>query len=190
MREKRGSIWKYLEEPNTAICITTNASVTKSGEAVMGAGVARQAKERFPEIPKRLGLFLTMNAERFGVENETQWNIPYLIWHEPMIFSFPTKPSRVRSTPDNDHVMERYRDVPPDVWLPGWQALSDLSTITRSAERLAHIVQGTNLEQVVLPQPGCGFGGLGWFLVRETIGPILDDRFLVLAYTRRKRDED
>lgn len=187
MREQRGSIWTYLEEEGTAICVTTNGCVTRAGEAVMGAGVAKQAKENFPEIPERLGLFLTMNAERFGKDHEELWNIPYLVWHEPMIFSFPTKPAKVRSTPDNDHVLERYRDVIPDAWIPGWKALSNIDIIKRSAERLAHIVRSCNdIEQVVLPQPGCGMGELDWFDVREVLQPILDDRFLVLFYNRRK----
>lgn len=187
MREKRGSIWTYLEEINTAICIPTNGSLTRSGEAVMGAGVAKQAKERFPEVPKRLGLFLSMNAERFGKTDEELWNIPYLIWHEPMIFSFPTKPSKVRSTPDNDHILKIYRDVPPDIWIPGWKAQSNVKIIKRSAERLARVIQDCDdIEQVVLPQPGCGLGELSWFEVREILQPILDDRFLVLFYNRRK----
>jgi hypothetical protein len=57
MKETTGNIWDYLG--NAIICITTNGHLTKKGEAVLGRGCARQAQERFPDLPARLGVLLS-----------------------------------------------------------------------------------------------------------------------------------
>lgn len=56
MRETTGNIWDYLGK--AIIVITTNGMVTAKGEAVCGRGVARQARQRFPELTRRLGQLL------------------------------------------------------------------------------------------------------------------------------------
>lgn len=58
MREIIGNIWDYHDNGNW-IVITTNGTVKKNGEAVMGRGIAKQAVERFPELPFRLGRMIT-----------------------------------------------------------------------------------------------------------------------------------
>ena len=45
MKEVTGNIWDY---PADIVCITTNGSTTRNGSAVMGKGIALQAKERYP----------------------------------------------------------------------------------------------------------------------------------------------
>jgi len=58
MKEITGNIW---EQKCDWLCITTNGIVKNSGnsylngEAVMGAGIAKQAKERYPDLPLKLG---------------------------------------------------------------------------------------------------------------------------------------
>lgn len=47
-----GDFWEY---PADWRCITTNGTVTKAGENVMGGGVALEAKQRYPELPAELG---------------------------------------------------------------------------------------------------------------------------------------
>lgn len=54
MKEIKGNIWDYYGKGHW-IVITTNGTVKRNGEAVMGRGVALQAKQRFPDLPKRLG---------------------------------------------------------------------------------------------------------------------------------------
>lgn len=49
MKETFGNIWE-LAKPYDGIVITTNGYVNKRGEAVMGKGIAYQAKQREPEI--------------------------------------------------------------------------------------------------------------------------------------------
>lgn len=55
MKSVLGNIWDYHKKGNW-IVITTNGYVKKDGLAVMGRGVALEAKNRFPELPKILGL--------------------------------------------------------------------------------------------------------------------------------------
>ena len=57
MKEIRGNIWDFHKKGHW-IVITTNGTVKSNGEAVMGRGVALQAKQRFPKLPGQLGKFL------------------------------------------------------------------------------------------------------------------------------------
>ncbi len=52
MRFKYGDIWKTK---GVAKVITTNGYIKKDGSLVMGAGIARQAKDKFPGIEYELG---------------------------------------------------------------------------------------------------------------------------------------
>jgi hypothetical protein len=54
LREVLGDIWNYHEEGHW-IVITTNGTVKKNGEAVMGRGIAKQAVKKFLSLPKQLG---------------------------------------------------------------------------------------------------------------------------------------
>jgi hypothetical protein len=56
MREISGNIWDHLG--TATVAITTNGLVTKTGRAVFGRGCAGQAKERYPDLPERLGRLL------------------------------------------------------------------------------------------------------------------------------------
>lgn len=52
MKEAQGDLWTL---PAEFRCITTNGIWSKNtGEAVMGAGVALDAKRRYPDLPRRL----------------------------------------------------------------------------------------------------------------------------------------
>ena len=77
MIEAHGDLWEY---PADVYVITTNGSVKKDGAAVMGRGVALQAKEKFKGIDVNLGHLLSV----WGNEVSP-------IWHNPIILSFPVK---------------------------------------------------------------------------------------------------
>lgn len=72
MKIVTGNIWDY---PADVICITTNGTVKRNGEAVMGRGVALEATKRYPTIAKRLGSML----KGFG-------NVVMLLDEELLIF--------------------------------------------------------------------------------------------------------
>lgn len=75
-----------LNNGKVAICITTNGVVKKDGHAVMGAGIAKQAKDIFSGIDNKLGDYLLkygnrcFNLGKYEVEDTDCY-----------IFSFPTK---------------------------------------------------------------------------------------------------
>lgn len=54
IKEIKGDIWEFWKNGKWII-ITTNGYVKKNGEAVMGRGIALQAKLRHPSLPKELG---------------------------------------------------------------------------------------------------------------------------------------
>lgn len=54
MRQVKDDLWKYHKK-GFYICITTNGAIRKDGACVMGAGIARQAKQRYPDLPFLLG---------------------------------------------------------------------------------------------------------------------------------------
>lgn len=62
MREVTGTdLWRY---PADVIIITTNGTVKKDGCAVMGRGIARQAADRFPTLPRMLGQEIARRGNR------------------------------------------------------------------------------------------------------------------------------
>jgi hypothetical protein len=80
MFEVTGDLWEY--EPADAICITTNGFVKADGCAVMGAGCAREATERMPNVTATLGRMLDASGNK----------VHYLgSWNNRAVLSFPVK---------------------------------------------------------------------------------------------------
>jgi hypothetical protein len=77
-REQYGDIWQ-LYNLNNFIVITTNGFVKKNGEAVMGAGIAYQARNRFSGLAYALGKSISVNG-----------NVPLINVHYRII-TLPTK---------------------------------------------------------------------------------------------------
>ena len=57
LNEIKGDIWERWEYGHW-IVIPTSGSVKRNGEAVMGRGLALQAKQNFPDLAMRLGKYL------------------------------------------------------------------------------------------------------------------------------------
>ena len=51
---ERGDIWSRWNHTHLLL-VTTNSDVKKDGSLVMGAGIARQARDRFPGIERAFG---------------------------------------------------------------------------------------------------------------------------------------
>lgn len=136
-----------------ARCITTNGFVKANGECVMGRGCAREARDRYPDLAGRIGNFIKRFGNHVGVFHVKE------TW---MLLTVPVKP-------------ERGADGKP-----GWACEADLALIERSARELVRCAAG--MEEIVLPRPGSGNGRLKYSEVRDVIGPILDDRFVVIGF--------
>jgi len=54
MKEITGDIWDW-HDAGFWIVVTTNGVIKRDGSCVMGRGIARQAKRRFPRLPFELG---------------------------------------------------------------------------------------------------------------------------------------
>ena len=85
MLEVTGNIWSYLGKADV-ICVTTNGIIRTDGTAVMGRGIALQAKQKFPDIEKLLASQLKTygNTPAFLMNGCISPNIT-------QIWSFPTK---------------------------------------------------------------------------------------------------
>lgn len=82
MIEVYGNLWEY---PADVRVITTNGTVKKNGEAVMGRGCAAEAKARFPHLPKLLGEALKVRGNKVHYFYEPG-NKYYIC-----LFTFPVK---------------------------------------------------------------------------------------------------
>jgi hypothetical protein len=60
MREIQGNIWDY-HTGYIPVVITTNCDINSQGNAIMGKGIALEAKKKFPKLP----LFLAQHIKRF-----------------------------------------------------------------------------------------------------------------------------
>lgn len=60
-------------------------------------------------------------------------------------------------------------------------SLPDPRLIRRSAEELRELVDRTGYPQVLVPRPGCGYGGLNWHEVRPLLADLFDERFQVIS---------
>ena len=150
MIEVVGNLWDF---PADVRVITTNGTVKKNGECVMGRGCALEAKRFQPEIPKLLGHHI----------QETKSNTPFLfpaILKGARLVSFPVKHNWYEKA-DIDLIEVSARI------LTAWANMPDKVGVWNT---------------VVLPRPGCGNGGLRWEDVKPVLEPILDDRFHVITF--------
>lgn len=163
MREVHGDLWPH---PCPIKVITTNGDINAKGAAVMGRGVALQAKTIVPGIEFMLAARIRKHGNHCGiVARQARLDGQTLI-----VISFPVK----------HH----------------WHERANLDLIERSAIELVAGVDRLGFPEIVMPRPGCGNGGLEWETeaakrrtddhppigVKDMIKDILDDRFVVVKY--------
>ena len=66
---KTGDMWTAYTAADIFL-ITTNATITTRGALVMGRGIARQAKERFPGLDTALGTHVQTWKSFFGLPGD------------------------------------------------------------------------------------------------------------------------
>lgn len=146
MLETIGDIWNI---PCDAICIPTNNQLDGRGRAIMGAGLAKQAADKFPGIKESFGLQMLAvpDAKIYIIHKFIHFNKPCLL------LSFQTKYN--------------------------WKNPSNLNLIMASAEDLVDVAVYEEFKTVLLPRVGCGLGVLDWESeVKPILSKILDDRFI------------
>lgn len=139
----RGNLWDY--HPENWCVITTNIGWGARGQAIMGAGVAKQAIMRFPELALWYGAKCQQFGEAIGVE-------PY---RDGLLLLFPTK----SLNPTHPHL--------------SWRSDSTMQRIEQSLANLALNVETLLIlhdSPIYMPPPGCGHGNL----LIEHVYPLLD----------------
>ena len=157
-------IFKLPQGYEDAVCITTNGVVKNNGHAVMGAGIAFEANQRF-KLSKDLGALILENGNQvydLGVRRDKRTGMLM------RIFSFPTKHD--------------------------WAERSDINLIKISAVQLMKHCDSKKVRHCYLPCPGCSNGQLDWETqVRPVLEPILNDKFIIAdknVQTMRTLEED
>lgn len=157
MIEIRGNIWDFHDRGNW-IVITTNGFVKKSGAAVMGRGLALQAANRFPSLPKRLGeSLLRGNTSLIGGVVPSWLNIPH-DFPDLRLISFPVKNF--------------------------WGDIANLELIEHNLPKLSILVRHLEQDQDLKPPVyvtrfGTGNGERNWSEVKPLMEKYLDERFVI-----------
>lgn len=149
MIEVTGDLWEY---PADVRVITTNGTVKKNGECVMGRGCAWEAKQKYPNLASSLGLHIQNKGNCVGIIRTPDAAPP--VKHTWLV-SFPVKHA--------------------------WFQKADPLLIVSSAIELVELADNKSWQRIVIPRPGCGNGKLQWADVRELLKPILDDRFHIIT---------
>lgn len=144
------SIFTFPKE-NEATCVTTNGMRKYNGDAIMGAGIALEANQKY-HVADLLGQYL----EQYGNRVFNLGLHPNLDTGEKFrLFSYPTKYN--------------------------WKENSSLDLIEKSARELMQCCDKFAVQKCYLPPVGCTNGRLNFHKdVEPVLRNILDDRFIVV----------
>ena len=111
MKEIIGDIWDFHKK-GKYIVIPTNGTIKANGEAVMGRGLALQAKLKFPYIPKTVGKYLG-----------TLGTVP-IVFQDIKVLTFPVKYNWFEKAnlalieESCEHLRYMWHDCSEEVYLP------------------------------------------------------------------------
>jgi hypothetical protein len=150
MKEVQGNMFSvgWLKFSDV-ICITTNGTIRDNGANVMGRGVARLAKIKFPSVDFLLGSMIKRNGNIVQIIEALSLEYIYPECNCDKIFctvAFPTKHN--------------------------WWENSDLNLIRTSAKQLFILTKQQCWNNVLLPRPGCESGKRDWI---TEVKPILEE---------------
>ncbi len=162
MLEEFGDFWTIYGD---ARCITTNGSLRYNGDAIMGKGIALQAKQRYPKI--KIEFTLGRLIQKYG-------NHVFYIGNG--LISFPTK--------------HDWKDHESDIGLIKRSANELVSLLNGDIP-----IKNKSNRRILLTRPGCGSGNLNWKDVRHILQTILNsNEFIVInryddrEYTLKLKD--
>jgi hypothetical protein len=177
-----------------AICIPTNGFIKANGAAVMGRGIAKSAANIWPGTSMIVGSILKVwgnhvrclttldpkaNQPALTISTTSRYTLPY------HLVMFPVKPQHEPALSDKSNIILRQRPLfQPGQRVPGFYCTAQLPLIIQSAQELVQLTTMAEWQNVKLPYVGCGNGELEWEQVRNALSPILDDRFIVVAYEK------
>jgi hypothetical protein len=72
MKLAQGDMWSAYDQADLFL-VTTNHVVTRDDKLVMGAGIARQALDRFPDLDKALGKAVLGAGTPYGLLVSPHW---------------------------------------------------------------------------------------------------------------------
>ena len=107
MKEIEGDLWDYYGK--AIVVVTTNGLVSGKGEAVFGHGCARQAKERFPDLARKLGALLAEQGNHVACLDDG-------------IVSFPVEHTPYE-TPDKRLIERSARELASLADSQGWKTI-------------------------------------------------------------------
>lgn len=170
MKTKVDNIWSYIGKADV-LCVTTNGVIQPNGRCVMGAGIARQARDMFVDID----FFLGQHIKHHG-------NTPGIIYttNGTNIYSFPTKHGKVMYDPAMYFMSKPKKPYGPGQLVPGYLIKSDIVLIEQSAKLLNEQVDQNGYKTIVITKPGCALGGLDWFEVKPVLQRYFDDRYTII----------
>lgn len=138
---KTGNMWDAYDDADLFL-ITTNSMVKSSGALVMGAGIAKEAKEKFPGIEFTLGNEILKTCGQLG-------KYCLLIspqWPDKKLGCFQVK----------------YH----------WKDNADIDLIADTSERLFYFLEAYDVKNCHLNFPGIGNGRLDRELVLNVLIPL------------------
>lgn len=168
-----------------ALCITTNGYVA-AGKAVMGRGIALKIQEYCPKIKVDLG-------RRIIREGADKVHLVYDNKDDVSILAFPVKPDSTICNDSKSNIVKHARGkFKAGGVVPGFYAVADLDIIKASAKQLIQMADANpEWKRIMLPYPGCGAGELSWKRdVEPVLSVLLDDRFIVVTFTKPKETND
>ena len=98
MIEIQADMWAMIPEYDPdAVCVTTCQVTNNRGHLVMGAGIAKQAKERHPELPRLWGQSIREAEDDIII---TSGIAPYALvaFHTKLHWKDPSIPSLIRKS--------------------------------------------------------------------------------------------
>ena len=178
MIERTGDIWLAKEE---AILIPINLGVKADGKLIMGAGLAKQASDKYPGLALEWGKIQARDKDAESILHTKNFG--------KTLIGYPTKPW-VHGPSQGVMRIVSGQLTDPKAYHQGWQCpygpytswckVGILRLILSNLESLAHLLRVLKIESVALPRLGCGLAGLDWERdVKPWLVDTLDDRFVV-----------